>query len=374
MRSVAWLADSVEEVESRLQSSIADGIMPSLAIVFASPAHDLAAVGACFGRHNIDVFGSASGGGILNEEVREGSIAVLLLDIDREAYRIKMFDVTDRAYYELGKRIAEWGKPIFPEPAYMVVVGGFLADGDEIIAGIIQTMGREIPLFGGLAGNDQFVPETPIFDSSSVLSEGASALVFNQDLIEIRGVAASGWMGVGVTKTITKAKGNLVYEIDNEPALDSYKKYLGIEDDILAAIEYPLLVMRDDESFVFRAALAMNEDGSIAYGGSVPEGAKVRFSIPPGLEIVDYCIEQISKISQSDCAPDAIVLFSCKARHLTLGPLIENEMSAIRELWDVPIVGFFTGGEIGPHPTGICDFHGTAIVPVLIRDKQALEE
>lgn len=369
MKSVVWFADSVEEVESLLQSSLADGLSPSLAFVFASPVHDLAAVGSCFGKHDIDVFGSASGGGILNEEVREGSIAVLLLDIDRAAYRISMFDVADRAYYALGKRIAEWGKQIFPEPAYMVVVGGFLADGDEIVAGIIRTMGRQVPLFGGLAGNDQFVPETPIFDSSNVLSDGACALVFNQEVIELDGVAASGWMGIGTTKTITKSEGNLVYEIDNKPVLDIYHKYLGLKDDVLAAVEYPLLVMRDDGSFVLRAALAMNENGSIAYSGPIPEGAKVRFSIPPGLEIVDYSIEQISKVIQPDSNPDAIILFSCKARHLTLGPLIENELAAIRELWDVPVVGFFTGGEIGPHPTGICDFHGTAIVPVLIREK-----
>jgi hypothetical protein len=251
----------------------------------------------------------------------------------------------------------------------MMVVGGFLADGDEIISGITQTMGRQIPLFGGLANNEQLVPETLVFDSSHVLSEGVCALVFNQAVIELRGVAASGWMGIGTTKTVTKSKGNLVYEIDNLPVMDIYKKYLGLEDDLLVAVEYPLLVMRDDESYVVRAAMAMNEDGSLAYSGSIQEGAKVRFSIPPGLEIVDYSIEQISKVVQPDSGPDAIVLFSCKLRHMTLGPLIENELSAIGELWNVPMVGFFTAGEIGPHPNGLCDFHGTAIVPVLIREK-----
>jgi hypothetical protein len=363
------MADSVEEVESLLQSSLAEGLSPSLAIVFASPGHDLAAVGSCFGKHDIEVFGAGSAGEMLNDEVREGSIAVLLLEVSREAYRSHMFDGKDKTFNELGKSIAEWGKTAFEEPAFMVAVAGFLADGDQIINGIIQTMGRQVPLFGGLAGNEHLSEESLVFNSSHVISDGACALVFNQAVIDLQGVAVSGWKGIGTTKTITKSRENIVFEIDNEPVLDIYKKYLGLDDDPLVLVEYPLLVMRDDESYVIRGAGAINEDGSMAYTGTIQEGAKVRFSMPPGLEIVDYSIEQISKVIKQDAGPDAVVLFSCKARHLALGPLIEDELSAIRELWNAPTVGSFTCGEIGPHPNGQCDFHGTALVPVLIREK-----
>jgi hypothetical protein len=369
MKSAVWLADSVEEVESRLQAILEDRFAPSLAIVFACNTHDLEALGSCFRKHDIDVFGSGSAGEILNEEVREGSIAVLLLDIDREAYRSNTFDGRDITYKELGKNIAEWGKPIFPDPAFMVVVGGALADGDRIINGVIEAMGRQVPLFGGLAGNDRSSREAVVFDSSHIISNGACVLVFNQDFVELRGVAASGWMGIGTTKTITKSEGNIVFEIDNEPVRDVYQKYLGVEDDLSIAAEYPLLVMRDNDSYVLRAAMILNEDGSMTFSGFVQQGAKVRFSIPPGLEIVEYSIDQISKVIQRDYRPDAIVLFSCGLRYRALGPLIENELSAIRDRWSAPMVGFLTYGEIGPHPNGICDFHGTAMVPVMIREK-----
>jgi hypothetical protein len=373
MKSAAWLADSIEEVESRLLISLNDGFSPSLAIVFASIGHDLKALGSCFGKHDIDVFGSGSAGEILNNEVREGSIVVLLLEIDREAYRINIFDGADKTYHELGKSIAEWAQPAYPEPALMAVVGGLMADGDQIIKGIVDTMGRQVPLFGGLAGNDQLPQETVVFDSSQVLSNGACVLAFNQAAIELRGVAVSGWMGIGTTKTVTKSRGNLVFEIDNQPVLDIYQRYLGLDDDPQICVEHPLLMMRDDESYVVRAAMRLNDDGSMSFSGTVPEGAKVRFSCAPGLEIVDHSIEKLSQTIQTEFSPDAIVLFSCKLRHSALGPLIENELSAIRELWNVPMVGFFTFGEIGPHPNGPCDFHGTAIVPVLIREKQSLE-
>jgi len=372
MKSSAWFADSVEEAESRLRNSLNEGLNPSLAIVFACHTHDLEALGACFARHDVDVLGSGSSGEFLNEEVREGSIVAMLLEIDREAYRVRLFDGAGKTHEELGNGIGEWAGEAFPHPGMIVTVGGALADGDLIIKGIMETMGRQIPLFGGLAGNNQSVLETVVFDSSRVVPNGACALVLDTDVIELRGVAASGWMGIGTVKTVSKSEGNVVYEIDGEPVHSVYNKYLGVEDDLSVACEYPLLVMRDYDSYVVRAPLIINEDGSMVYSGSVPQGSKVRFSIPPGLEIVDYCMEQISKVIQPEYRPDAMVFFSCKARHNALGPLIENELIAIRDRWPAPMVGFFTFGEIGPHPNGQCDFHGTAIVPVLIREKPSV--
>ena len=194
-------------------------------------------------------------------------------------------------------------------------------------------------------------------------------LIFDRNSIELQGIAVSGWRGIGTPKTITKAEGNIVYRIDDEPALDVYNKYLNINGDIQLAIEYPLLLIRDDGTFVMRVALAVNEDKSMVYGGTVPEGSKVRFSMPPGSEIMDHAIEQMSEFNQQIPRADAIVLFSCKARHIALGPMIEDEISSVHELWKIPLVGFFSYGEIGPLPQGRCDFHNHTLVPVLINEK-----
>ena len=47
----------------------------------------------------------------------------------------------------------------------------------------------------------------------------------------------------------------------------------------------------------------------MVYGGTVPEGSKVRFSMPPGSEIMDHAIEQMSEFNQQIPRADAIVLF-----------------------------------------------------------------
>ena len=67
-------------------------------------------------------------------------------------------------------------------------------------------------------------------------------------------------------------------------------KYLDMGDDAMRAAEYPLLLIRDDGSIVLRGALVVNDDKSIGFAGTVPEGAKVKFSMSPGPEIIDHVI------------------------------------------------------------------------------------
>lgn len=48
--------------------------------------------------------------------------------------------------------------------------------------------------------------------------------------------------------------------------------------------------------------------------------------------------------------PEAIIMFSCVGRKMVLGRRVQEEVNAVRECIgrDVPIVGFYTYGEIGP--------------------------
>jgi hypothetical protein len=373
MKPTVFSATSVEQMESRIEEALKEGLKPTLAIVFSSVAHELKAVGAAFAKHDIDVFGASTHGEILNDEIHEESIAAMLLEVSRNAYRVKVFDGREKTSLQIGQSVAEWAKTVYDNPAFMVVSAGYLANGEHIVNGIISEVGRQAPLFGGMAGDDAKLQNTFVFDGSQVISDGVAALIFDGNVIGLQGVAFSGWKGIGTTKTVTKAQGNIVYEIDGEPTLDVFTKYLDISRDPSVAIrdagEYSLLLNRDDGSSVLRTAVHINEDKSMVFAGSVPEGAKVRFGLASGTEVIDRAIEQISEFRQQAPNSDAIVLFSCVGRHWAFGPLVQDEISAVRKLWDVPLVGFFTYGEIGPVLRGRCDFHNLTLVPVLIYKK-----
>jgi hypothetical protein len=369
MKPLVFCVSSVDKIEGHIQSVRQDGLTPTLAIVFSSVVHNLTEVGAAFAKFNIEVFGASTAGEITNDEVHERSIAVMLLDISRDAYRLNVFDGKGKTSNQVGQSVAEWAEPVYDDSALMVISAGLRADGEQIVRGIISTMGRQVPLFGGVAGDDLRREETFVFNASQVIANGVLALIFDQNAIELKGVAISGWKEVGTPKTITKAEGNIVYKINNEPALDVYNKYLNLGDDYNLAAEYPIRLIRDDGSSVMRAVRRVNENKSIVFAGTVPEGAKVRFSMAPGSEIIGHTLEHMSEFSKQNPRADAIVLFSCKGRHLALGPMVDDEISGIRKIWKVPLVGLFTYGEIGPGPQGKCDFHNHTVVPVLIHQK-----
>ncbi len=369
MKPRVFSVTSIEQIEPHLQDIRQEGLAPTLAIVFSSVIHDLKELRTVFTKYDIEVFGATSSGEITNDEIHEESIVVMLLDINRDAFRLNIFDGEGKTSYQVGQSAAEWAKTVYDNPALMVMTAGLLTNGDEIVNGVADTMGRQVPLFGGRSGDDLRRQETFVFSASQAISNGIVVLIFDQSTIDLKGVAVSGWKGIGTPKTITKAEGNIVYEIDNEPVLDVYNKYLNIGDDIELALEYPLLLIRDDGTFVMRVSATLNEDKSMVYGGTMPEGSKVRFSMPPGLEVIDHAIAQMSEFHQQIPKSDAIVLYSCKARHMALGPMVEDEISAVHKLWEVPMVGFFTYGEIGPVPNGRCDFHNHTLIPVLISEK-----
>lgn len=371
-RPLVFSANSLKQLEASIQGALKQGKTPTLGIVFCSVVHQLNELGKLFARYNIDLFGATSSGEIADDKVYEESIVVMLLDIDRDYYKLKVFDAQGITSYRVGQDVAEWAKTIYEKPAFMIMSAGLHADGEQIVKGIINEMRYQVPLFGGLAGDDLRMQGTFVFCSSQVIPNGVVVLIFDRNAIELHGMAVSGWKAIGTPKKITKAAGNVVYTIDDQPALEVYRRYLGvtgISSDHTLAAEYPLQVEREGGFCVLRAAMVVNEDKSMVYAGTVPEGATVRFSMPPGFEVVEYAIEQFSAFNQEIPEADAIVLFSCKARHLVLGPLVEDEVSAICKLWNVPLLGYFTYGEIGPCSGGRCDFHNDTLCLVLIQER-----
>jgi len=367
MKPVVFSVTSVEHIESRLQAVRRDGLGPTLAIVFSALKYDLKELGTRFATHGMAVFGASSNGEFTHEGVSEGSITVMLLDIPKQAFQVSMFDHHTSDPAQAGRTIARWAKDNYNNPALLVISAGLHADGEQIIGEIVHAMDGPIPLFGGFTGLQTGAAQSFVFTTDRIAADGIIALVVDQEVVELQGVAASGWKGIGTPKIITKAEDNVIYQIDDQPALDMYNKYLNIGDDPSLAYEYPLLLLRDDGSSILRGSVMINEDKSITYGGTVPQGSKVRFSIPPGVEIIDRAVDIVSQLKQKAPTADAVILFSCKGRQFTLGPMVADEIAAIHQIWNAPLIGFFTDGEIGPVPNGQCELHNHTLVPVAIR-------
>jgi hypothetical protein len=241
-----------------------------------------------------------------------------------------------------------------------------------MVKGIQEMAGKDITMFGGLAGDDAKFRETFIFTENCVDPSGVVAMLLDTAHYDIRGLATSGWVGIGADKLITHSEGNVVYTIDGEPALDIYTSYLNVADSDLPEIgvEYPLLVKKPGSADILRAVLNVDrEKKSLIFAGSVPTGSLVSFSSSPGFEIIESTCQTVHDFYLENSDTDLLVLFSCMARHNALGPTISEEIERTWQNWRKPLIGFFTYGEIGSNYNAACDFHNETFTMVSIREK-----
>lgn len=372
MISHVFSASSISQLETRLGELKQGAFIPTIAVVFCAETFEIEKILEQFRKFDIEVFGASTAGEISNGKLYHGSISVQLMDISPQIFRIRIIERSGKSSFQAGKEAGIWAVEVFDNPILLVNSSGWDADGDQLLNGIKCGAGDAIQVFGGFAGNDlNQDKDTYAFGTSGITASGLGCLVFDRQSIGLSGITVCGWKGIGMKKTITKSQGNIVFEIDNQPAVEVYKKYLQVESsvDIARSNETGLLVERSDGSTVMRAAFLVNDDKSILYAGSMPEGAKVRFCISSGHEILTQTIEQLTEFHEKVPDADAGILFSCISRLQTVGSLTENETMAIFDLWKIPYNGYFTLGEFGPGSTGLSDFHNFTLSLVLIREK-----
>ena len=376
MKTLSFTTTHAEKIPAELDVRISDDFSPQLAFVFASAPQGINAISNAFRNYEIQVVGSSTGGNILADQddqvIYEESIVITLIEMEKRNYSYLAIDQGKVSDFEFGQRIGQWGSTEFEDPHLIIVASGLGHNGQDLVEGILDTAGNDTKMYGGLAGDDIRFENNYVFSGHHVFDSGAIVLAFDPSKIDIHGLATSGWVGLGKDLTITSAESNIVYSIDNHPALAVYKKYLSVEDDDLPAIgiEYPLLIKRDDDTYALRAVMSVDrKKQALIFAGSVPVNSIVTFSSSPGFEVIDRTKERIEKFYNIHPEADLILLFSCMARHLALGPVIAEEIIYPVEKWGKPLSGFFTYGEIGTNAGKTCDFFNQTYSLVILKEK-----
>lgn len=370
---------SAEEIAKKLKLCMADAFKPTLAVVFISIKQDRQEICELLDQEGIAIFGSTTAGEIIDGEIGQGSVAILLLDIGRTLFKILFAEAVGITTREIARDIGQSGVNTFSNPAFIVACGGLFTDGEMIIKGLEDAAGPGVAMFGGMAGDDLTATGTFVFNNKKVTDNGLIALVVDKDKIKITGLATHGWKPVGTVHAITKSEGNIVYAIDGEPALDILIRYMGLSYDTAIAQKmeynlgdyYPVQLLKDNAPSIMREMRAINTgDRSIMFSASVPQGSKFRFSLPPDWDIIDRIsadCHNVKKEQQTEA--DAVIVFSCATRPLTFGPMINKEVEEINKVWERPMVGFFTYGEIGKSLTGQNELHNNTCMVVVLKEK-----
>lgn len=239
-----------------------------------------------------------------------------------------------------------------------------------IVENLKQSLGNHVPIFGGLTADQGQFQQTYQFFQDQVYSDAVPVLLFSGPVLFSHGIA-SGWQPIGKQGRITRANQNVVYEIDEKPALDFYKYYLG---PLPPSPDYPLAVVESDTTVMYMRAPTghYNPDiGSINFFGDLPEGAVVQLT-----EASRDNILHASQISMQQAlqyypgtSPAAALFFSCASRRQILGSRTDEEYQCTKTILKqtLPSCGFYANGEIAPfQQNGLTYFHNETFVTVLL--------
>ncbi len=380
MKAKSIKGNSTEEIKSALQQSMVDDFQPTLAIVFLSVKQDREAISKLLDEKNIQLFGATTAGEFIDGEMEAGSIVMLLLDMNLAYFKIEFLETSQETAFEDAIKLGNTGKQTFTNPAFIIANSGVALDGEPFVEGIIQTFRKEVTIFGGKAADDLALESTFVFTNGKSNACALVALIIDEDKIDVKGIATCGWKAIGTTKTVTKSEGNTVYTIDDKPALDTLMNYLGVEikqegnKDIVTFLSswyYPLQVERENVDPVIRTAMFANrEERSLICSGKVPQGSKIRFSLPPDFDSIDTVVAECKGIKDNgQQQADALVMFSCVSRHLSFGAVMKEELEQVQNIWDAPMAGFFSYGEYGKSKTGRYDYHNNTCCLVVLKEK-----
>ena len=378
MKAKTIKGNSTAEIKDALHQCINEGFKPTLAIVFISVKQNRDEVCELLNTEGISIFGATTSGEFISPEITEGGISIMLLNMDKSYFKIVFRETHESNSYEVSKKVGIEGRKHFSNPAFIIASGWLQTDGEQIVAGIEEGIGRDATVFGGMAGDDLALREPFVFTFGKSSTTGLVTLIIDEDKISIKGVATCGWKPIGITKTVTKSMGNVVYTIDGKPALDLVIKYLGLTMDqestasstvVNLGAYYPLQLERENAPPVMRTAMLGNvEDRSLICAGNVPQGAKVRFSLPPDFDVIDTVVEECIDLKNKEEA-DAVIMFSCISRYLSFGVMTSQEIERVQNVWNAPMVGFFSYGEFGKSKTGKHEFHNNTCCVVVMKEK-----
>ena len=371
LQTSCFVARSVQELKDGITTGVP--FHPALALIFSSVKLGLPDLVQTIATIGIPVFGCSSAGEILvpsqSPPVYEQSAVCCLLDLPPSLFSLRLFDRKNEPGREFGQRIGRWGMEQFSKPAFILSIANLENNGEAIIRGIEAACPGGTVIYGGFAGDNSVPKKTSVFSSTGHSYDGAVVLVIDRSKVAVKGITSSGWTGVGAEMVITSSEGSFVYTINGRPALDVMLEYLNVsEKDLLpVAINFPLLLKRPDTTELLRTITAVDADKrSLKFAGNVPQGSKVRFSSSFGDETVETAIRDIKNYHPDHAEADLLLLFSCLARHRSVGPSVNREITAIYDLWKCPLVGLFCCGEIGPNRYGTCELYNNSLSLVQI--------
>ena len=316
------------------------------------------------------ILGCSTGGRINNSDISDDEIVAAAISLDATRLQLVRQDISDaQQSRNCGETI---GRALQREDlaGIFVLSDGLNVNGSELVNGLVAAIGPNIPLTGGLAGDGADFTETLVGGDCAPRPRMVVGIGFYGSAIRIGHGSAGGWDLFGPRRQVTRSTGNVLFELDGQPALDLYERYLGPEDSKGlpgSALLFPIQVhdANHPDSAVVRTVLAVDHKArSMTFAGDVPQGWTAQLMhgnfdrLAEGA--ADAARQARVSLDASEGEHQFSILISCIGRRLLMGQRTSDEAeAAAAELGtDTVRLGFYSYGEISPHAkSGVCELH-----------------
>lgn len=301
------------------------------------------------------IIGCSSSGEILDTEVTENHLVTTAVIFERSHFKVTHAKIENpNDSFKAGKELSS---SLDPSGLIHVLVfsDGLKVNGSELVKGL-KSLLPSTGITGGLAGDGISFKKTLVCSDQKPESGGITAIGFYGSRLKVGYGSIGGWVPFGPERLITRSEGNVLYELDGQPALDLYKKYLGEKSSDLSAnrFYFPLSIkLPPGETGIVRTILAIDENNkSLTFAGDVTQGIVARLMKADFGQLVVGSADaaRTSTEALGIKSPALSILFSCVGRKIVLDQRVEEEIECVRAEFGkhTAITGFYSYGEIGP--------------------------
>lgn len=313
------------------------------------------------------LLGCSTAGEITSQGVDEGSCVLTATKFEHTrlteaSTSLAGMEDSFAAGERIGRQIAA------PDLKAVLVFGpGVRINGSALVNGITSIIGSEIPITGGLAGDGGAFRQTFTLGAEGVDDNKVVAVGFCGDALNFGHGSFGGWEPFGPARKVTRSAGNVLYELDGEPALEIYKRYLGEHAQGLPAsgLLFPFAMLGEDHGAIglIRTILGIDEaTGSLTLAGEIDANGYLKLMHASTDKLVGGAESAARAAATMLGNPERglAILVSCVGRKLVMGNRVDEEVEAVGEVFgsQAVLAGFYSYGEISPFTPGTsCKLH-----------------
>jgi len=315
---------------------------------------------------NADIVSASTAGEIINDGVFDNSIVATAIQMEHSSLKCVKTQITKHVNsYEAGLFLKEQLKAEDLSGIF-IISDGLMVEGSELVRGFNEDNIKKIPITGGLAGDAARFQNTYTGLNETPEQGNIIAVGFYGANIHIGHGSLGGWDEFGYERQITRSDKNVLFEVDEEKALDLYKRYLGSFAEQLpgSALMFPLSMrVPGADKYLIRTILATDENAhSMIFAGNMPQGSTVRMMRGDIQKLIkaSATAAKDSVDSLNNHKPQLTLMLSCVGRKIIMDKKVDEEVLAAEEMLDgdCAVAGFYTYGGLSPFGVGTpCELH-----------------